>query len=193
MGYDKKTFLKNVTIICDTREQKNSHILSRLDEMGIAYKHESLDFGDYSFVVAEKVKDGTKTRNFTQSCLIERKANVNELYGNLTIDRERIEKEFLCGSSLSNEFTLLIEGVSNFDELYEYELPEWQMKNFNRKVKNIGFYCYETIQSWQSGSKYKFRTIFSKDKEETAVKILECFYWYWRNYKKMTAGRRNRG
>ena len=127
MGYDKKTFLKNVTIICDTREQKNSHILSRLDEMGIAYKHESLDFGDYSFVVAEKVKDGTKTRNFTQSCLIERKANVNELYGNLTIDRERIEKEFLCGSSLSNEFTLLIEGVSNFDELYEYELPEWQM------------------------------------------------------------------
>ena len=35
MAIDKKTFLKTVTVLYDTREQKNAHILSALAEMGI--------------------------------------------------------------------------------------------------------------------------------------------------------------
>ena len=35
MAIDKKTFLKAVTILYDTREQKNQHILTALAEMGV--------------------------------------------------------------------------------------------------------------------------------------------------------------
>lgn len=35
MAIDKKTFLKTVTILHDTREQKNAHIIEALDKLGI--------------------------------------------------------------------------------------------------------------------------------------------------------------
>ena len=185
MAYDKKTFLKNVVVLCDTNEQKNQHIKAEFDKLKVKYKDFNMIFGDYSFIMQD--------RDFSLSCVIERKANVDELYGNLTIDRERIEKEFKAGSVISNQFTLLIEDCANMEELKTWEVPDWQMKrDSHRKVKSIGEECYFTIQSWQSGNKYRFNTIFVKNSTDTAAKILECFYYYWRNFKILTANRRNR-
>ncbi len=185
MAYDKKTFLKSVKIICDTREQENRHILSEFDRIGISYiTDKKLPFGDYSFIVQD--------RDFSLSCVIERKADVDEFYGNITGDRERIEKEFAAASALSKDFVLLIENCADETELNEYEVPDWQMKRYNRQVKEIGKYCYSTIQSWKRANRYNFSVIFVKEKENTALKILEAFYWYWRNFKILTASRRNR-
>ena len=39
MPYDKKTFLQNVAVLTDTREQKNGHVIARLEELGV--RHES--------------------------------------------------------------------------------------------------------------------------------------------------------
>ena len=49
MPIDKKTFLKTVTILHDTREQKNAHIIEALDKLGIKREERKLDYGDYSF------------------------------------------------------------------------------------------------------------------------------------------------
>ena len=182
MAVDKKTFLKKVTILCDTNEKENKHIKKVFDELGVRYEDKSLDFGDYSFIIDD--------RNFSLNCVIERKANVNELYGNLTQERGRIEREFEFASAISNEFTLLIETVGNIDELRAYEVPDWEMKQFGRIKKDIGELCYFSLQSWQSGNKYKFNTVFVKNKNETASKILERFYYYWRNYKLLSANRK---
>jgi ERCC4-type nuclease len=184
MAYDKKTFLKKVVIVCDTREQENNHIIKEFDRMDINYISQALDFGDYSFKIDDK--------DFTLSCVVERKANINEFYGNITQDRERIEKEFNCANSIANQFVLLIENCCSFDGLNAYEISDFEMKKYNRKIKNIGEYCYSTIQSWQSSNRYNFKTLFVKDNKITAIKILEVFYWYWRNYKILTANRRNR-
>lgn len=184
MAYDKKTFLKKVIILHDTREQKNGHILAGLDSLKVKHQPAALRFGDYSFIV--------ENDDFSLSCVIERKADVDELYGNLTKDRERIEKEFSAAYMLAKEFSLLIENCDSLETLNEYKVPDWQMKKFDRKIQNIGKYCYSTIQSWQAGNRYQFKTIFVEDKNDTAAKILECFYWYWRNFKKALAGRRNR-
>ena len=62
MPIDKKTFLKTVTILYDTREQKNQHILSALGELGVMTEQRKLDYGDYSFTA-----DG---RDFSLSCVI---------------------------------------------------------------------------------------------------------------------------
>ena len=64
MPIDKKTFLKTVTILYDTREQKNQHILSALGDMGVMTEQRKLDYGDYSITA-----DG---RDFSLSCVVER-------------------------------------------------------------------------------------------------------------------------
>lgn len=185
MAYDKQTFLQNVVVLIDTREQKNEHIAAQLDSLGIRHESRKLDFGDYSFQA--------QGRDFSLSCVIERKANVNELYGNFTSDRDRIEKEFKAGSSLAREFILLLEDCSSMEALKQYVVPAWEMEARGRKVANIGELCYSTLRSWQCGDRYHFRTVFVPDRKDTAVRILEEFYWYWRNYKKLTVSRRNRG
>lgn len=186
MAYDKKTFLKNVVIVCDSREKENKHITDEFDKFGIRYiTDKKLPFGDYSFIAQDL--------DFSLSCVIERKANINELYGNLFSDRGRIEKEFLGGSNLFNEFILLLENCENEDYLKHYKVPDWEMEKYQRKVQNIGENCYSTLQSWQCGNRYNFKIMYEKGNKESAVKILERFYWYWRNFKKLSASRRNRG
>lgn len=186
MAYDKKSFLKSVTVLCDTREQENRHILSAFDRIGVAYRTDrALPFGDYSFMIQD--------RDFSLSCVVERKANINEFYGNITGDRERIEKEFTAAASLTKQFVLLLENCESDTYLSNYAVPAWEMRKYNRKIKEIGQYCYATIQSWKCGNRHNFSTIYVKDPADTAVKLLECFYWYWRNFKLLTASRRNRG
>lgn len=184
---EKKRFLKDVTVFCDTREQENKHILSAFDKFGIKYEHKKMDFGDYSFSV--------QGRDFSLLCAVERKANIEEFYGNIIHDRERIEKEFKAACGIANQFVLLIENCTNEKTLKNYIIPE---SEFNKKggshriVQNIGEVCYSTIRSWKCADRYGFETVYVKDRQNTAKEILEIFFWWWHNYKKLTASRRNR-
>ena len=76
----KKDFVKKVTILIDSREKENQHIKDALDQLAIKYEVRKLDFADYSFMI-----DG---RDFSQTCVVERKASVDEFYGNIMHDRE---------------------------------------------------------------------------------------------------------
>ena len=75
MASNKQTFLHNITILHDTREQESRHILEVLDCLKIKHEEKKLDYGDYSFSIDE--------RDFSLSCLVERKANADELYNNI--------------------------------------------------------------------------------------------------------------
>jgi ERCC4-type nuclease len=183
MAIDKKTFLKLVTICVDTREKEWGHIESAFDELNVKHETRKLDYGDYSFVVND--------RDFSMSCVIERKASVDELYNNMMQDRERISKEFDIGSRLAKQVVLLIEGLPSLEKLKDYTVPDWQMKTAPQRVKrDIGAFCYTTLLSWQTGNRYNFRTVVSPHKKDTAAKILEEFYYYWRNYSELVAARK---
>jgi len=67
-----------------------------------------------------------------------------------------------------------------------------QLARLHRKEKEIGKICYSTIYSWMCGNRYQFHPVFILDSRQTALKLLEIFYWYWHNYKRLTASRRNR-
>lgn len=179
---EKKIFMKKATVLIDTREQKNEHITEVLTNLGIMYEKRKLDYGDYSFMI-----DG---KDFSHSCVIERKANVDELYGNITTDRERIEKEFDTISKNANQCTLLIENCSGWEHLKGYELPELKADKQGRKVRNIGATVYGTIQAWQCGNRYNFEVLFSPDKMRSPLKMIEKFFYYYHNYKKQTAPRK---
>lgn len=88
-----QNILKSAIVVCDTREQKNSHITDYFTKKNIPFTHEKLDFGDYTI----KIEAPTAMRDFylDDICVIERKASLNELSGNLAHERERIEREFM--------------------------------------------------------------------------------------------------
>ncbi len=50
---EKEKFLRDVCIICDTREQRNEHIIQQLDKLGINHSRKKLAYGDYSFKIGE--------------------------------------------------------------------------------------------------------------------------------------------
>lgn len=179
---EKKSFLRKVTILTDTREQKNEHILRELDRLGVMHERRKLDYGDYSFLV-----DGN---DFSRSCIIERKANVNEVYGNVSADRERIEKELDTISRNARQCIFLLENCRDWAELKAYSLTDAQMAHSTRKVQNIGATCYGTLQAWRCGNRYNFTVEFVPDKKDSARKMLELFFWYYHNYKRQTAARR---
>ncbi len=174
---DKEKFMHDVVIFCDTREQKNKHIIDLLDTYKIKHEDKKLDFGDYSFKVGE--------RDFSLSCVVERKANVNELWGNVTKDRERFEKELATAHSIASSVSLLIENVQDWNALKSYRLSDTQMMLQGRKVQNIGEYIHSTLKAWSCPNRYNFDVVFIPDARLTAIQIISIFYWYYHNYKSM--------
>ena len=178
----KKDFMKKVTILIDTREQQNKHITEVLANLGVMTKSQKLDFGDYSFII-----DG---KDFSRSCVLERKADIDEIYGNLTTDRERIEKELDTISRNANHCIFMLENCAGWESLKGFEISEQQAEKQGRKVRNIGATVYATLQAWRCGNRYDFTVEFIPDTRRSALKMLEMFYYYYHNYKKQTAPRK---
>lgn len=173
----KEKFLRDVCIICDSREQKNEHIISQLDRLGINHITQKLTYGDYSF----KVDD----YDFSLLYTIERKGNIEELWKNVTTDRERFEAEIHKMSAISHAATLVIENCRNREYLREYSLSEQQMTAQNRKVQDIGKVIDGTLQSWQSPNKYGLSIHYADVPSQTAPLLLSLFYYYWKNFQEL--------
>lgn len=86
---NKMDVLKDMTIIVDTREKSNKHILEYLKENHVPYIEEKLDSGDYSFVLPNYPE-----LNMDKKILIERKGSLDEVAGNFTTGRKRFINEF---------------------------------------------------------------------------------------------------
>lgn len=99
--------LKTAVILCDTREQPTARFEKRMQEIGLPYRREKLDFGDYS--IACKLEDGSEM-NISKSVAIERKMNLDEICNCFCQGRGRFEREFLRAKDASAKIYLLIEG-----------------------------------------------------------------------------------
>ena len=174
---EKEKFIKNVVIISDSREQKNSHIISALDDMGIRHEVRKLHFGDYSFIC--------DNNDFTLSCIVERKANMNEVWQNVTTDRARFEKEIQGIHAITGSAVLLIENCPNRDYLRKYTVPQWEMQAYKRKVSDVGKRIDSTLRAWESANRYRLQVHCIGKQSETATEILNIFYYYWRNFEEM--------
>ena len=174
---EKKRFCKSLTIITDTREQKNSHIISALDDMGIKHEERKLHFGDYSFICGDD--------DFTLSCIVERKANLNELWQNITADRARFEKEIAGIHALTGNAVLLIENCKSRDFLREYKVPAWEMNAYKRKVSDIGIRIDSTLRAWEATNRYRLQVHCLDGTDNTTTEILNVCYYYWKNFTEM--------
>lgn len=112
-----KKLQKEIVILVDSREQKNSHILDYFQRHHISYQVTALQFGDYSFYIpASSTKDGTDIY-FHRDIVIERKATLEELSGNLAQNRERFEKELLRAAADGSRVYLMIENPGGYSEI----------------------------------------------------------------------------
>lgn len=81
--------LEDMTVLVDTREQKNQHILDYFKENGVKYVVKKLDTADYSFELPNYPE-----LNLDRKVLVEKKNSLDEITGNFTKDRDRFQREF---------------------------------------------------------------------------------------------------
>ena len=144
----------NSKILCDTREQKNDYILKAVEKNDVNYKKQKLDFGDYAI----ESDDG-----FRPNLVIERKANLDELIGNIFekcdegISCNRIHKEIIRCISCETRMIILIED------------PEWYPKLLKGEFKSKANPRAVTGLIISLLAKYSYYlTIMSVDKKYTA-------------------------
>jgi len=103
-----KHILTNIVVLVDTRENANEHIIDYFEKKNIPYKIQKLEFGDYTLLLKANLDYGI-THDLLLDYAVERKGSLEELSGNLTNDRVRIEEEFWRGN---NKIALVIENES---------------------------------------------------------------------------------
>ncbi len=110
-----KMILDSLTIIIDTREKVNAHILEYFKSKKIPHVIRSLKTGDYSAFIPKNEELGI-TRDIHLSACLERKRNIDELVGNLSKDkRTAFENELIRASR--QPFVLLVEDEQGYEKI----------------------------------------------------------------------------
>jgi ERCC4-type nuclease len=162
-----KAILKSMVILCDTREQRNEHILQAFDAMPIKHTPQALTTGDYTVMLPALPDFGImRPLYFDHDIIIERKGSLEELSSNLTKDRERLKDEFTRAAGVKTFF--VIEGASLDDILshrYQTDLSE---KSF-----------FASLLTFQQ--RYDLNTAFIS-KSRAGALIYSILYYHVRNY-----------
>ncbi len=109
---DIKKLMSRLVVLVDTREKQNSHIIDYFTKNHITYERTALNYGDYSFYIPAAAAGGDIY--FHRDIVIERKATLEELPGNLVQERERFEKEFLKAGNDRAKLYLMIEESGGY-------------------------------------------------------------------------------
>ena len=136
--------LKDLTVICDSREQINAHVTRYFDKQKIPHISRKLDTGDYSAQIG--------ALSLEKDIVIERKANLDEICGNFTVERERFEREFLRAKAYGTKVVLIVENATWSDVF---------LGNYRSKVKPQSL--IGSLLSWMV--RYNITVLFCKPEE----------------------------
>lgn len=155
-----------MVVLVDTREKKMEHILSYFDKAKIGYQKKALPYGDYSFMVpANDDLSIPRDLMFYHDIVIERKGSLEELSGNLTNSRDRLEKELALAPPTK---VLLIENASYGDMVSGNYQTDYNNKSFWASVHSL----------WH---RYDIPVFFLPDQNYTGFFIRGYFSYYLRN------------
>lgn len=158
--------VKSMVILIDTREQNCKHITDYFDKAKIGYKVKRLGYGDYSFCIPKNPELSIdRDLYFDKEIVVERKGSLEELSGNFTKERDRIEKEF-CLAPVHK--VLLIEGGSYSDMLHGRYDTSYSNKSY-----------WATLHSFWH--KYNIPFVFMPDNRDSGFFIRGYFEYYLKN------------
>ena len=159
--------ISSIIILIDTREKVNSHITDYFDRKEISYKKKALDYGDYSFMIPANEKLSIpRDLYFNTTCVIERKASLEEISNNLTKERDRFEKE-LCLAPKTK--VLLIKNASYEDIATGNYDTKYNRKSFIASIHSFWF-------------KYNIPVMFMPNNQYSGLFIREYFEYFLKNY-----------
>ena len=136
--------LKQLTIVCDSREQCNGHVTGYFDKCKVAHATRKLDTGDYSAMIGDMTLE--------HDVVIEKKSGLDEIAGNFTVDRQRFEDEMMRAKAEGLKVFLLIENASWSD------IP---LHNYRSKLEPKSLIA--SLLSWQV--RFNITIIFCKPSE----------------------------
>lgn len=164
---EEKNLIDSIVVLVDTREKKNQHIIDYFDKHGIRYENRALSFGDYSFYIAQNDSLAIPRPLYMDNgVIIERKASLEELSGNFTTGRARLEEEF--ASCQAQKKYLLIENA-NYSDIVD--------GNYNTQYNKKSF--LGTLHSFNH--RYNLEIVFVPDSNYTPIYILGTFKYYLKN------------
>lgn len=160
-----KTILKEMTILIDSREQKNSWITDYFKSKNIPFKNHKLDFADYSAMIPAMPEMGIlRPIYFDREIVLERKAHLEELSQNLAQRRAEFSNEWLRAGDCKK--LVVVENGSYSDILDGKYNTEFKAESF-----------FASILSFEN--KFNLRITFCK-KEHTAKFIHAQLYYHLR-------------
>ena len=165
-----KNLLKSLTIIVDTRENQNKHIIDYFDKKKIPYITKKLDYGDYSCLIEANPELGiNRDMYFTDTVCIERKAHLTELSNNLSNDRDRFVNELIRKGN--TKLFLMVENTPNgYSDILNH--------NYNSKYGESSF--IGTLCSFES--QYNINISFLPDNLLSGFFITSKLHYHVRNY-----------
>lgn len=159
--------VKSQVILVDTREKNNQHLLAAWDKGNIPYKKKALDRGDYSFMIpANENLNIPRNLYFDNEIIVERKGSLEEISGNFTKERDRLEKELALAPATK---VLLIENAEYKDVCTGNYKTEYNKKSFLASLHSF----------WL---RYNIPIFFMPDKTYSAVFIKKYFEYYLKEY-----------
>ncbi|PEF63180.1 ERCC4 domain-containing protein [Bacillus cereus] len=164
--------LKTLTIVIDTRENVNGHILDYLHQKEIPIKNQKLDTGDYGCMIPKNEELGIPRDMYLDS-RVERKAHMDEITGNLQKDTQTaFENELIRSKDIP--FTLIVE------DLYGYE----KMLQGKYRSKYNPLALLGRLNTFKA--KYNFEIVYV-DKKFSGNWIYHHFYYQAKHYFKLGA------
>jgi len=163
-----KSILKSITVLCDSREQKNEHITTYLDSKEVINQTATLNSGDYSALLPAMPDFGiVRPLHFDSEIAIERKGSLEELSGNLTQGRERLEDEFTRLNG--RKIFLLIENPGGYAAIQNHQYKtQYNPKSY-----------LASLLSFQE--RFGLNVVFC-DKATSGSIIYGLLYYHVRNY-----------
>lgn len=140
--------LKQLTIIADSREQVNGEIVGYFDKHKIPHLTRKLDTADYSAMLGDMTLEW--------DVAIERKANIDEIAGNFTADRQRFEDEFTRAKASGLKVFLIIENCT-WSDIF--------LHNYRSKLKPQSLIA--ALFAWQV--RFNITIIFCKPNESGQI------------------------
>lgn len=114
-----EAILKTLTIIIDTREKVNDHILHYFQQKKIPYLIRGLKTGDYGCMIPANPDIGI-IRDIYLSSRVERKNSIDEITGNLQKDtKAAFENELIRSKDIP--FTLIVEDKDGYGKMLRGE------------------------------------------------------------------------
>lgn len=158
--------VKSMVILHDSREKSSKHITDWFDKKKIAYETKALSNGDYSFYIPANPKlNIDRDLYFDREIMLERKASLDELAGNLTQHRTRFEEEM---ATYTGKKYLLIENAS-----YEDIVGGNYTSKFSTKAYLASLHAFN--------HRYDLQIMFMPNNKLSGCYIYGVFTYYIRN------------